>query len=451
MSVFFRNQPIAREEVVNVRKPLPSASFLPKKCYGNEDFFEVEKEHVLKKNWIPVGRWDDVKERGDYFTAKVMGEAILIVRGTEGAVRCFANSCAHRGAAVAESSGNTDSFRCPYHSWTYNLDGSLKKTPGMYGAEEVDKNQCKLREISLAQWQGFIFVNLSGDAEPLAEQLGELDETLAPYRLKELRQLEPIEFKSPWDWKISLENTMEGYHYPSAHPNSIGSLFSPYSKETKLQIDEAIESGELDKWNGKMYFAGYQEAHTSSSKSTGSKSTGSKSIHRMISFYLVNIVPVFLNLLPKKMLAGLLSASLKKTKDFSVFQKYVSIPFFRMPKEIARKEGAFAVFPSLTVVLVPGAILWPKLVIDGNNKHTFYMTVLVHPDVVEKKKFKYLRESIRAVIRHVHSEDMPILKNITSGEGLGADNQGRISPLEAGIWSFHNWLVLQLEKAGVID
>lgn len=205
------------EEISAVRAPVERASTLPPRCYRDREFYELEAEHVLRKQWLSVGRVDQVAEPGDFYTLDLLGEPLIIVRDKAGEIRALSNVCAHRWMPVAEGSGNRNSFQCPYHFWSYGLDGRLIGAPEMQRADGFDRSQCELPSLRLELWQGFIFVNFDAAAEPLAPRLEGLLPHVEPYRLAEQRSTPTLDYECPWNWKVSIENGSESYHHLGLH------------------------------------------------------------------------------------------------------------------------------------------------------------------------------------------------------------------------------------------
>jgi nitrite reductase/ring-hydroxylating ferredoxin subunit len=196
-----------------------AAESLPPQCYTDRDFFEFEKKAVFHRAWRCVGREAWLKEPGEYFATSHADEPMLIVRNRDGVLKAMSSVCQHRGMLVAEGKGKAPSFRCPYHHWTYSLDGKLVGTPDMEQAKNFDKSRYSLPEFKLETWLGFIFVNLDPHAAPLAPRLAPIAEALANYQLdKVVERPGPGErVKEPWNWKVRLENANDGYHANKLH------------------------------------------------------------------------------------------------------------------------------------------------------------------------------------------------------------------------------------------
>ena len=215
----------SEEEILSIREGKDGIKHvLPPRFYTDQSIYQLEVERILKRNWLFIGRWDQAENPGDYFTINMWGQSIIIVRNNEGKLNALVNVCQHRFSQVVDDgSGNTKFFRCPYHRWTYDLDGRLKgittqPIPGF------DKKQCRLPSLRVEEWQGFIFVNYDQDALPLGQQLEGLNKLFDNFQLDTFRQQGEISYKSRWNYKCSFENGFEGYHHVGLHHDAIHHL-----------------------------------------------------------------------------------------------------------------------------------------------------------------------------------------------------------------------------------
>src|SRR5689334_25420995 len=153
--------------------PLEYASTIPSSWYTNKDFYELELKTVFARSWQLAGRVDQVREPGNFVTTDIAGEPIVIVRGNDGVLRAFFNVCRHHAAAVmTEPQGKAAQLRCPYHGWTYSLEGELKGTPDFSSVCDFDRANNGLEPIALAEWENWIFIKLDPDAESFGDFLG---------------------------------------------------------------------------------------------------------------------------------------------------------------------------------------------------------------------------------------------------------------------------------------
>jgi len=198
---------------------LEEASTLPSRYYTDPAILESEKKEIFWRTWQVVGREELVAKPGDYFTTDLCGEPLLIVRDTEKTLRGFYNVCRHRAGPPAEGCGSRKVFRCGYHGWTYGLDGTLLNAPEMEGTKSLCFEEFALRPVQADSWQGQIFVNLENSPEPLMTALRELPQQAAKYRLGEMKLAGRRDYHIQCNWKVYIDNFLEGYHLPSVHPS----------------------------------------------------------------------------------------------------------------------------------------------------------------------------------------------------------------------------------------
>jgi phenylpropionate dioxygenase-like ring-hydroxylating dioxygenase large terminal subunit len=201
-----------------VLKPPAEAATLPPAVYSRADVYALEVEHIFKKSWLLVGRVDRMPNPGDFDTCDLFGSQLVVVRDQDGGIQCYSRVCLHRGAELVSGRGHRRLFVCPYHAWSYGLDGRLRAAPYMDEACNFDFASQRLPAVRTEVWHGFVFVNFDPDAQPLAAQIPGFDAFAAPYRFGDLVLMdEYLEFDSPWNWKVLCENFMEAYHHPTTH------------------------------------------------------------------------------------------------------------------------------------------------------------------------------------------------------------------------------------------
>ena len=220
------------DAVRRARAPLERASTLPSAAFTSPSTFGGELSRIFSREWLCAGRVDQVPNRGDYVSLDLLGDRLMIVRGDDGTVRVLSRICRHRAAELVEGSGNTRSFQCPYHAWTFRLDGALLGTPLMDGAEAFDKDACGLPEVRSEVWAGWIFVNFDADASPLTDQLASLDAALAHYDMADMVAVETATYDSPFNWKILVDNFMEAYHHVATHRDTLQPMLPAAASHT---------------------------------------------------------------------------------------------------------------------------------------------------------------------------------------------------------------------------
>jgi phenylpropionate dioxygenase-like ring-hydroxylating dioxygenase large terminal subunit len=217
--------PLLATDLERVRQPLSSAWTLPPAAYTDPAVYAAERERIFARDWICVARAEQLPNPGDYVCVDLPTQPIVVVRGMDGELQAMSRVCLHRAMPVAEGSGNTRRFVCPYHHWTYELDGRLRSAPMMDGLEDFATGSCRLPQLQLALWQGFVMVNVDPDAPALAPQLTGLDALIQNYGLGKLVVTTTLEFDSPWNWKILVENFMEAYHHIGPHRNTFEPVY----------------------------------------------------------------------------------------------------------------------------------------------------------------------------------------------------------------------------------
>jgi len=205
----------------DTRPPAVPGEMLEGRAYCDAATLDLEIDRVFGRSWLCAGREERLREPGDFLSVTIGRENLLVLRDRAGVVRAFHNVCRHRGARLCdgESGRIKGSIVCPYHAWTYALDGRLVGTPHLQGGPPADRDQRGLVPVGCATWAGFVFVNLMGSAAPpLADTLGDLSPRLARYPLADLRGVVRQVHEVPANWKILAENFMECYHCPGVHP-----------------------------------------------------------------------------------------------------------------------------------------------------------------------------------------------------------------------------------------
>ncbi len=204
-----------------VRRSLLDAETMPPWCYTAEAFYRRELERVFRRAWNFLGAADQLSDDGDYRALTFAGVPLFVVRDADGTLRAFANACRHRGTELLEGTGNCRVVACPYHSWTYALDGRLIAAPEMEQTGGFDPADFGLVPIRLETWGGFVFVNFDPEAPPLAAWLGDLPDRVAPYRLDDMACVRRKEYEMACNWKLFVENAKESYHIGTVHRRTI--------------------------------------------------------------------------------------------------------------------------------------------------------------------------------------------------------------------------------------
>lgn len=204
------------------RLPLAEARHTPGYVYGAPEVVALEKEKLFMKDWLCVGRVEELENKGDYLTHTILGEPVVITRAQDGELHAFYNQCRHRGVEVAQGKGNAKLFKCPYHAWTYDLQGQLIGAPFMKETKDFDIKQCKLKTVQLDTWAGWIFISFNPDVESLDSFLAEYKEEFGMLQQENLRLAFKYETDFDCNWKFVYENLLDIYHVGVTHAASIG-------------------------------------------------------------------------------------------------------------------------------------------------------------------------------------------------------------------------------------
>ena len=224
----------------NPHDPLDHASTIPSPWYFDTQIEELEQQSVFGRTWQVVGRADQVWNKGEFFTADLAGEPIVVARGEDTRLRAFYNVCRHHAAAVVtEAAGRARLFRCPYHGWTYGIDGVLKGVLEFEGVCNFDRAKNGLVPVKVDAWENFVFVNLDGQAAPLEDFLGKVPAIVAPLELsKKMKFFDRRVYTLQCNWKVYVDNYLDGgYHVPHAH-KGLSSVIE-YTKYTIENLERA--------------------------------------------------------------------------------------------------------------------------------------------------------------------------------------------------------------------
>src|SRR5215471_1678920 len=229
---------------LDMNEQIECAYTLASRFYTDQHILEIEKENIFRKTWQLVGTTmqpcgevngsaKTIADPETYFTADVAGEPVLLVRDKQGTLRAFSNVCRHRAGPIALGSGCKNVMRCQYHGWTYTLEGRLIGTPDVDGVEFFDRSTMGMVPLRLDTWGDLIFVNFDKDAEPLSAVLGEIPNQARGFEFEGLKLAERRDYVIECNWKVYVDNYLEGYHIPIAHPGLMKEIdYSQYRTET---------------------------------------------------------------------------------------------------------------------------------------------------------------------------------------------------------------------------
>jgi phenylpropionate dioxygenase-like ring-hydroxylating dioxygenase large terminal subunit len=356
------------------------ACLLPPELYTSPEWFDFERYAIFGHSWLCVGRENQIPEPGDWFAFELVDEPLLVVRDKQGQVRVLSAVCRHRGMVVAEGGGNCSTFRCPYHHWTYGLDGRLLGAPAMERAVAFQKADHGLPSLPVEIWQGFVFTSFDPSPPPLAPGLVELDAPLEHYELetsvwragKTLTDL-------PWNWKVMLENFNDPYHASRLHEPL--QTFAP--------------SGMSD------FFEWRDDA---------------EHVSRIQHFTQID---------------GSFNPTMK-----------CLLPVFPALSEDERRMGMFALIPpTLALAVVPDEVAYFIVKPQSATTITIDIGYCFHPKALEEPLFEYLFEQAEAGVNNFNVQDVYADTMVQRGLHSRFAPRGRYSWQEGTLPQFNRWLV----------
>ena len=358
---------------------------LPPACYTDNEFYLFEQEALFNHEWLCVGREDQVKQPGDYFTTQIIGEPILIARNRAGELRAMSAVCQHRAMLVAEGAGNTRGFVCPYHHWVYSLDGELVNAPAMERTCDFQKRAVRLPPLALEIWQGFIFINFDRAAPPLAPRLARVAEAIANYDIATAETLSPMTGQFPWNWKVMFENNNDGYHASKLHHGPLHD-FVPSERATFPEADPA-DAGFL-RFNGTLH----------------------------------------------------------ADASFNPTQRAV-LPVFPRLTETDRGRMTFAnIPPTLSLVMTSDLVIY--LILRATSAETMEQDtgLLVAPGAVTDPAFEHRLEMIMTSAKKIIAQDMHVDERVQKGLRSRFAARGRYSWQEGAQGQLNRWLVRRYQQ-----
>jgi phenylpropionate dioxygenase-like ring-hydroxylating dioxygenase large terminal subunit len=357
--------------------PSPSAaSTLPPEAYGSEEVFALEAEHVFRAGWIPLCRVEQVADPGSYRSVDVLGTPLVVTRDRDSHLHVLSRTCRHRWAEVATGAGVAPALQCPYHLWTYGLDGHLAGAPEMQGVEGFCKEDVRLPEYRHEVWQGFVLVNLDGEAPSTTVTLAGLDTYVEPYDLAGYQTVAHTTWEiCDWDWKIMVDNFMECYHHMGPHRASLE-----------------------DRWPAKLSYTdqggdGYSVLWTCQA-------------------------PGFPEAEPPMMSPG---AATLRDEHFS-------------------KQLIFIAYPLLQVVLAPGYMYWLQVLPVAPGKIELYVDIALSPAAMAESDVEARKAAVVDGVITIHKEDLDVCAAVQRAVRQGAKGKGRLSLLEQPLWEFYRYL-----------
>ncbi len=377
---------LTEEERSRVTSPLEAAWTLPPRAYTSSDIFAEEMRRIFHRDWICVARASQLPDPGDYLCVDLVDQPIVVARDAQGSLHAMSRICLHRAMSLVEDQGNAGRFVCPYHNWTYELDGHLRSAPMMEGAAGFDPSACRLPQLAVEIWQGFVFVNLGGDAAPpLAPRLSGLADQIRGYGFGDLHIAGTLEFDSPWNWKILVENFMEAYHHIGTHRHT----FEPeYPARDSVVADNGGEPWSLLRMPG-----------------------------------------------------------VKRDRSGQEDVDGEALPYLStLPDDQRHQLLACSVYPTLLFAGSASSGVWYQLEPRSAGDMHLKIHLLLEPETIAKSAAAI--GAMMDGIRFIHEEDIAVNAGPWRGLQAPLTTQGRLSPLEAAIWQLNQLWAQRMRDDG---
>ena len=391
--VFDKIESIRKQVIEAAALPLNRATTLPRQAYVDEDYFQFETETIFRTGWLCVAHISQLKEPGNFLTLDLLGEPLLILRDKDGDIRVLSRVCAHRAMDIMPEgfgfprSGKAALLSCPYHRWTYNLDGSLRGCAQMQGAEGFDRRDWRLFEFNSAIWHGFLFVNLDGQAPPLSQHFADFGNRIAPWHTKEMEIAIAMEWECDFNWKVMVENWMESYHHLGAHSATLNPMMPGERTWTETEHPHYVRSH--------LPFADAYKRQLEANEASGTR-TG--------------FIP---------------------TPGLSESQK--------------SEWGLYLGYPDFMFLTAPDRVLWYRLLPLSAGRCKLLTTTLVARENFGLAGFPAILESETKLLRDFHLEDMMVNTAVQRGLNSSKAARGRLSHLEEPVWLIQRYVAARAE------
>ena len=374
--------------------PLAQAITLPREVYTDPTYFRYESEAVLKADWLCIAHVSQLKEPGSYVALTLLDEPLMALRGNDGTIRVLSRVCPHRASDIMPENmgfaelGKVNSLVCPYHRWSFDFTGRLRGCAEMHRAEDFEKADWRLPEIRSELWQGFVFVNLDGNAPPLAEQYAEFATLVEPWSMADLEVVIAMDWDCGFNWKVMIENWMESYHHLGTHHKTLHPIMPAQNT-----------------WTDPGY-SHFVRAHLPFADDLASQ------IRRA-------------------------DAAGEKLPGFS--------PVPGLPLERRLEWELYVGSPCFMMLTAPDRVIWYRLQPESAERCRLLTTILVTRESLRQPDYAERLASETQMLREFHVEDM--LVNAAVQKGLRSRHavRGRLSHLEEPIWLIQRYLAARTE------
>lgn len=366
--------------------PVDEARLLPPVLYTSPEFYEFERRAIFRREWLCVGRADQLAEPGDFRCVTIAGEPLIAARDQDGELRVMSAVCRHRGMVLAEGSGNCRRFTCPYHHWSYGLDGQLLGAPAMDRAVGFDPAAHGLIELKTEVWQGFVMANFDSGAAPFGPTMAKIDAMLENYGLATTTTLEGKTIPGlAWNWKVMMENFNDPYHASRLH--------GPLQTFAPSHMNDFLDWDDDDGAIGRIQHFTDMDGSFNPTKRC--------------------LLPVFANL----------------TED-------------------QRRRGGFVLIPpTLALAIVPDEVAYFIISPDGPGHITIHIGYCFESSALKDPMFEYLFEAAEAGVNNFNVQDIYADEMTQKGLNSYLAPRGRYSWQEETLVQFNRWLVKRYRQS----
>jgi phenylpropionate dioxygenase-like ring-hydroxylating dioxygenase large terminal subunit len=388
-----RSETISRGILDAAEQPLERAVALSPPTYTDPGHYAFEVEKILKREWLSVGHVSQIPNPGDYFNLNLLGEPMVVVRGKDNIVRVLSRVCPHRGMDVIPTEygrppkGNARFLLCPYHFWSFDLDGRCKGAPEMQKAEGFSRKETGLSSFRTEVWKGFIFLTFAPDIPPVSDFYKKMGEKLADFQLDKLEVAVELEWQCKFNWKVIVENFAECYHHLGAHIKTFEPMFPAKTC-----------------WSDPENSA-FTVAH----------------------------LPLVQRL-----------ADAVREGNSSV-RAFLDIPTLKLEDRL--QWFVYVGYPTFLLFAAPDRVYWYRVEPTGPETVTLLTTMLVWPESKQMPDYEQRLQGEIDLLKTFHNEDMEVCTAVQMGMQSTTYSPGRLSHLEVPIWHFQRYLAGKIRRA----
>lgn len=382
--------------------PLEEATTLPKEAYTSEEFFAWEVQNLFRPDWMCLAHISQIPEAGDFINVELFGEPLIVIRDKSDAIHVLSRVCPHRGMDImppgfghdghgpaefrqgGKDRGHTRLLLCPYHSWTFELDGQLKACPEMQNASGFQRCEWGLHEFRSEIWNGFVFVNLDGNApSTVAEQYHKVGQEVSPWNLGEMELVFESHWEIPCNWKVLTENFMESYHHSGTHVKTLQTIMP--AKGTWNEAEEAH----------------FIRCHLPYGEKTR-------------------------------------NAIVETESRGEIWDAFPPVP--GLSDEKRHEWGLFLGYPLFTFLVAPDQAVWYRMEPVSTGMTRLMTTVLLPRETIEHPNYEAMLERGIQEAVDFHLEDMEVLSAVQRSMLSDGYQRGRLSHLEMSVWLIQRYL-----------